>query len=108
MSKYLQTPKCCVCGRFCKVADSGVPFGSYGDLEPPEDDLFCNRCAELEYDRCVRYGRVIGGYWIKPNWERRAAKELGYVLAGPKGAAWAVWCFPNRLPPDYEILENNC
>lgn len=96
-------PQCSVCGQFCKVTDSGVPFGNSTSTEPPDDELFCERCAKNSYDTCIANGRPLGGYWIKPLWEKRAAKQLGYVLAGPKGAAWATWFKPDAVPVGYEL-----
>lgn len=48
-------------------------------------------------------GRPTGGYWIKPMWEKKAGRDLGFVLAGPKGAAWADWFKPDKVPEDYEL-----
>ena len=98
--------RCCVCGRFVKWnADSSTYFGGATDLEPPDPLFYCHRCAKREEQLTVVRGYVCNCHWIKPDWERRAAKSLGYVECQVKGAAWTVWYPGNAIPPGYQVVR---
>jgi hypothetical protein len=98
---------CCVCGRFARWdADSSTRFGNSTELEPPEPDFFCARCEKTEEEYYVQRGWVPSN-WIKANWERRAAKRLRLVEAGPKGAGWLKWIDPNYMPKDWHKIRES-
>lgn len=62
----MNTERCSICGKFCIPYDSGVQYGSYYDLEPPEEEMFCKQC----YDKKIAEPKkvIIGCWWIKPNY----------------------------------------
>ncbi len=96
---------CGHCGRFCVPADEYTPFGGVTDLEPPDEVYLCAGCAAAEEEELVRMyqgANIMCGNWQKSNAERRAAKRLGMVLAGPKGAAWSLFFAPDAIPDGYE------
>ena len=99
---YATLPNCCRCGRFCVPVDQSTNFGHTGDLEPPDDEYYCKRCARREENDAVKTGRVPS-FWRNPSWAYRAAKRLGLVLAGPRGAAWAEWFPKDKVPQDYNV-----
>ena len=93
--------KCCMCGRFCGYqADASTPFGNSSMLEPPDPEFYCKRCAKRCEDEAVARGSVYGD-WMPADWQWRAAERLGWVRAGPKGAAWAEFFPPDKVPPGY-------
>ena len=95
--------RCGECGRFMAgVADSSTPFGDCTMSEPPDDEYYCAPCAlRLEEEAVQR--DYLPDNWIPAAWERRAAQRLGLVRVGPKGAAWAHWSPPDRIPEGYEM-----
>ena len=98
-------PKCCYCGRFVQWdSDASSPFGSAYDTEPPDPEHYCRACAKRLEEEAVTKGRLPLN-WVRSAWERRAAKRIGAVKAGPKGAAWGHWYAPDRLPEGYVIHE---
>jgi 5-methylcytosine-specific restriction endonuclease McrA len=97
---------CAYCGRFVSWgADHFTPFASGEALDPPDDEYLCKRCARREYVEAIRERR-LPTHWHPAKWEYRAAKKLGFVRAGPSGAAWTHWFAPNSLPTGYEMLED--
>ena len=44
----LYRPRCTCCGRFCRPADEGTPFGGPQDMEPPDEEFWCAPCVEVE------------------------------------------------------------
>ena len=74
--------RCDTCNLFIKSGeeDTGIAFGcvysSSGDIEPLEPEHWCKKCAEKEYQKAVT-ARKLTGSWQKPQWEIRAASELG-------------------------------
>src|SRR5882672_2405926 len=91
---------CAYCGRFVSWgADHYSPFGGACDLEPPDAEYLCKRCVRREYFTAVRERR-LPTHWLPAAWEYRAAKRLGFVQAGPKGAAWSHWYAPDAVPVD--------
>ena len=92
------TERCSYCGRFVSYdADSSTSFGTYLDCEPPDPDYYCDPCVEHLERRAVRTSDLPTN-WVKSRWEQRAAKTLGFVRAGPKGAGWTHLCSPDNLP----------
>jgi hypothetical protein len=97
--------KCAICGRFVPYgSDSATDFGNSNDVEPPDDHFYCSPCALDEECEAVETGR-LPTHWIPADWERRAAKALGYVRAGPSLAAWGHWYPPDKLPDGYVAQE---
>ncbi len=97
--------RCSVCGRFVsRASDSATPFGSSADVEPPDPEFFCDNCAVRE-ETGARTSGFLPSHWIPARWERRAAKALGMVRAGPKLAAWGHWYRPDKVPPEYVITS---
>lgn len=70
MEKWQFDIRCCECGRFCLPADSGVMYGGCTDMEPPEADYFCPRCAQQLLKKAQRTPESItaGCWWHKPNY----------------------------------------
>lgn len=97
--------KCTVCGRFCKPADSGIPFGNSYSTEPPDEEYYCQRCVEDKIKYYVEHKRVPL-FWLKPNWTLKIAEILGYVQISPEHAAWSVWHKKEiPLPEGYRVLK---
>jgi len=95
------SPRCVMCGLFCRY-DSEVraPF-AFGDVyEPPDDEHVCAKCAAAEEERMVAAGYVTD-HWIKPPYERRAAARLGYVEVKMPGNAWTAWAKADAIPKGY-------
>lgn len=73
---------CDDCGLFTKWEgiDVGTPFGTkdYEDPEPLDEEHFCPKHAQEHYEEAMEHG-LLGrsGYWEKPAWEVRAAKDQG-------------------------------
>lgn len=96
--------RCGVCGKFIRRPyDQYTPFGAACDLEPPDPVFLCRKCARAEEREAVKTGR-FPTHWLPAAWEARAAKKLGYVRAGPPGAAWAHWYAPNDIPDAYAAI----
>lgn len=97
---------CAYCGRFVSWgADSFTPFGSGEQLDPPEPEHLCQRCVR-RLERDAARDRRLPTHWIPARWEHRIAKRLGFVQAGPKGAAWSHWYAPENVPTDYELVRS--
>lgn len=95
------TARCCCCGRFCIPADSSAPFGSYGDLEPPEEKFYCGHCVEKQITFHIRYGWLPVNY-TKANWEYEVAKVLGFIEIAP----WSIWHKEAEpVPEGYEAVK---
>lgn len=84
------TPKCSICGKFCKIVDIGIPFGNCNDLEPPDEILFCQECVDREKAYHLEK-KWMPNFWLKPNWVLDLAQELGYIEVAYKGCAWSFW-----------------
>jgi hypothetical protein len=97
--------RCSSCGRFCRPADRGIPFGGPTDLEPPDEQFWCRRCARSEELRCLKT-EWVPLYWVKPRWTRKAARRLGMIEVRPVGAAWSVWMMhPKKgIPEGWEAV----
>ena len=78
------TPKCCICGKFCRPADSSTPFGGH----PTE--FFCSSCVVEEKEYYTKH-QFLPSNWIPAQWEYEVAKILGRIRVGPVGAAWSHW-----------------
>jgi hypothetical protein len=101
------SPRCCICGRFVKYdCDRSTPFGGPTDFEPPDEEYYCAACERDQEEYYVKQGWVPSD-WLKARWQRRAAKRLGLVEAGPKGAAWSSWKTPEELPDGWEFCALN-
>ena len=60
--------RCCECGRFVKsTADRGAAWGNSYMMEPPDEEWFCEECAQRNIDSFLRMGRVLRAWWIPPN-----------------------------------------
>ena len=93
----MSTERCNVCGRFCVPFDSSTPFGGPADLEPPDDEIYCEPCTRKLKKEAIE-GRHVFSNWSPARWEREVAAELGMVRAGPKGCAWAEFFLPENIP----------
>jgi hypothetical protein len=97
----MKMPNCCVCGRFCSwSADRSAPFNSMA-VGPPEEEFYCDRCAKAQEEHYVNAGWVPNS-WIKADWERRAAKRLGFIEVALSRAAWTQWSSPDKIPEGFE------
>lgn len=69
---------CSCCGQFCWPHDSGTYYGSYFDLEPPDPEIFCKRCARKLMQGAVDNPEkvIVGCWWIKPDYVRVAKSIL--------------------------------
>ena len=93
--------RCCVCEKYCKPVDESVGFGEYNDLEPPDPDFYCKKCARAETKRHIQM-KWVPQTWQPAEWHFEVAKKLGYGRAGLKGGAWAHWFKKNEpLPSGY-------
>jgi hypothetical protein len=93
--------RCTICGRFVPYgSDSATDFGNSYDVEPPDEYFYCTTCAGNEEGRAITTGS-LPAHWVAADWERRAAKALGLVRAGPKLAAWGHWYARERVPDGY-------
>lgn len=93
--------RCCWCQRFVPWdADESISFGSTEDTEPPDPEHYCAPCAKKLEDDAVAKGYLYQN-WVPAEWERRAAKRMKMVRAGPKGAAWGHWYAPDKVPDGY-------
>ena len=59
---------CAECGRFCHIADVGIFYGSCTDMEPPEPEFFCTRCAVRKLNQAIKNPTTvsINCWWVKP------------------------------------------
>jgi len=92
--------KCCICSRFCKWdCDSSTDFGSCVDIEPPDPKYYCDKCTKEQEEKYLELN-YVPDCWIKSKWQRRIAKEMGFIEIKSKGAAWTSW-HKNGVPlPD--------
>ncbi len=96
--------RCCVCGRFCRPVDSSTPFGSGGDIDPPDEEFYCAKCVEKEKSFFIEHNRLPAN-WRKAKWEFDVAKVLGYVLIHLDGAGWNIWHKQSEPMPKGYILD---
>jgi len=88
------------------------PNGRAGDattevlIEPPEPEYLCKRCVRRLTAEAVRERR-LPTHWIPARWERRAAKQLGFVRAGPSADSWDHWFAPEHVPDGYVIRTSS-
>lgn len=71
--------RCSRCGRFISyAADSGIRYGSYGDLEPPDPQDFCQHCADelMDTAKTTPEKATSGGWWMKPTYVHEAEKLM--------------------------------
>jgi len=101
------TLKCSICGRFAKIVDVCVPFGTYEDVEPPDAVLFCQNCIDKLKKQYLTM-KYVPNYWIKPDWTYEIAKQLGYIEIQYKGCAWSFWRKKDQqLEYNMIIVERN-
>lgn len=101
MKRTFPQPNCCHCGRFARWRDDqSTNFGDSTMVDPPDPDYYCRRCVRQLERRCMAQRRPSDA-WIPARWMRRVARKLGYVRAGPPGAAWGQWTLPNDIPAGY-------
>jgi len=76
---YLE--KCCSCGRFIGYDNYVVsaPYGTYTDLDPPDDEYVCLRCWD-NWDE-LRKKLHYNTSYLKPMIIRNGKKEH-YILKG--------------------------
>lgn len=99
---------CSRCGRFFSWDsqwDCETPFGSSTDLEPPDPEYFCEVCANKELEEMLLSRRKPSHPWRPGRIHTQAAILLGYVEAGPRGAAWADFFKPDNIPEGYVVWE---
>ena len=48
-------------------------------------------------------GQRLPQHWIPARWERRIARKLGWVRAGPSYDSWDHWYPRDRVPEGYEV-----
>lgn len=94
----LYRPRCTCCGRFCRPADEGTPFGGPQDMEPPDEEFWCAPCVEVEVAFYVR-AAWCPQYWLRPAWVDRVAKVLGLALVKYPGNAWSIYARPDAIKP---------
>lgn len=60
---------CSDCGRFCRPGDVGVYYGDPRDLEPPDETVWCERCAMTRIEQAKNRPEsiVVGCWWVKPD-----------------------------------------
>ena len=60
--------RCCECGQF--IADTSAFYGASCDVEPPDEDYYCPRCAakNMPFARAYPERVVIGCFWVKPDY----------------------------------------
>ena len=83
--------RCCICGRFCIPADSSASYGSGDMIDPSDLKFYCTICAQREFEDCIKGGSIIDCFGLKPQWQRRAARILGYIEIKTPYFAWTVW-----------------
>ena len=64
--RYSNTINCSNCGHFCIPYDQSCSFGGSCDLEPPEPDYYCQKCAEKLEEEHVSQNRIPTN-WNKSN-----------------------------------------
>ncbi|KKN04966.1 hypothetical protein LCGC14_1092000 [marine sediment metagenome] len=98
--------RCDYCGKFIAYGkqDQYTNFGSCADTDPPDPVTLCPSCSNEQYKECVKRGHP-GCAWIPANSMFRAAKQLGFVRAGPEHAAWAEFYKPEKIPKGYTVRQ---
>ena len=64
--------RCCQCGRFINhVGDSSAFHGGSTDIEPPDDDFYCDKCAAYNMSWAIAHpAEVVStcqAFWHKPS-----------------------------------------
>ena len=68
--------RCCYCGRFVRWdADRSTAFGRYYDLEPPDEEFYCDRCIEKYSARDIQEGRKPVE-WRLAEWQKRVTEAI--------------------------------
>lgn len=70
--------KCSECGKFCQIADRGTYHGDIMSTEPPDEELFCKKCAK-KLEKYYIKKEIVPVYWLEPHWVINVAKKLGYL-----------------------------
>lgn len=68
--------RCCYCGRFVKHdADSSTPYGRVTDIDMPDDEYYCGRCAARYKVKYIEICRVPVEYRLA-KWQVEVMKAL--------------------------------
>ena len=79
--------RCSICGQFVPWdADSGVRFGHSADIEEPDPEWFCARCAEIQKQKVLDGDLWLVSIWYhRPQWAAEAMMLWDDELFGNDG-----------------------
>lgn len=99
-------PHCCICGRFCRWdTDYSVPFGTYGDIDPPDAEFYCPSCIKEQKTKHTEWGWLPVN-WIPAKWEYEVAEAIGFIRIYLPSAAWGRWHNTNQpIPKGYITVD---
>jgi hypothetical protein len=72
--------RCYMCGRFIdlKDCDSAVPYGSYDDIDEPEEQYFCKNCVEDLKEEAISNGYLLNCFYRPPKYYYEVAEVIGW------------------------------
>lgn len=80
--------RCCHCGRFVKPdADSAAPYGRCTDLDPPDDEYYCDKCIKRLKAEYIAAKRVSCEYRLAW-WQEQVIDALGITDPGLGDRLW--------------------
>lgn len=78
----------CGCGRFVKpAADNGTMYGGVTDIDEPEPEYYCPKCAKKSIERSVQQGYLVDAWYRPPKWVQVATQRLSQSSAASTGVA---------------------
>jgi len=86
MKDYRFRFRCASCGKFVpfNTEQRFIYCGSYGDVEPKEEEFYCEKCAKEFQDEIQSIEELPRYYWQMPLYVIEAAKKLGAVYSCEK------------------------
>jgi len=80
--RYRYDIRCSVCGRFVKweECDSAVPYGSWYDIDEPDEELYCQKCVEQFKEEAISDGYLLNCFYRPPKFYYEVAEIIGWEL----------------------------
>ena len=82
MEDYRFRFRCASCGKFVPFSTEQrfIYCGSYGDVEPKEEEFLCEKCAKEFQDKIQNIEDLPRYYWQIPKYVNEKAKQLSAIF----------------------------